>query len=65
LGEHYGFVTIASILALLTPRLLNVMMPNTWTCSAVAAEALRAGGWLHNWPDVFQVKPSDLWKVVT
>lgn len=61
-GSHYGFVTIASILVtLLTPRFFNVMLPGTWICSAVAGEALRFGGWLHDWSDVYQVTPAQLW----
>lgn len=60
-GAKYGFVTIASILVtLLTPRFLNVMLPGTWICSAVGAECLRFGGWLHNWPDLYDVSPAEL-----
>ena len=62
-GQRYGFLTIVSIIAsLLTPAFINVMLPNTWICSAVAAEALRAGGWLHNWPDLYQVNPAQLFE---
>lgn len=61
-GSHYGFITIASILVtLLSPRFYNVMLPGTWICSAVAAEAMRYGGWLHNWGDVYQVSPAQTW----
>jgi hypothetical protein len=61
-GDGYGFVTIASILAtLLTPRFFNVMLPGTWICSALAAESLRAGGWLRSWPDIYTVTPAELY----
>lgn len=65
LGDRYGFVTIASIVAtLLSPRFFNVMAPGTWICSAVAAEALRFAGWLHDWPDIYQVSPAELWMAI-
>lgn len=65
-GDKYGFLTIASvIITLLLPKFINVMMPNTWICSAVAAEALRTGGWIHSWPDVYQVTPAQLFEVLT
>lgn len=60
-GEHYGFITIASIVtSLLTPKFINVMLSNTWICSALTAEALRFGGWLHSWGDIYQVRPAQL-----
>lgn len=61
-GRRYGFVTIASILVtLFTPRFFNVMLPGTWICSAVAAESWRFAGWYHDWPDIYQVSPAQLW----
>ena len=64
-GRSYGFLTIASILVtLLSPKFVNVMLPNTWICSAVSAEALRFGGWYHTWPDIYQVNPAELWEAV-
>lgn len=61
-GSRYGFVTCASILVtLFTPKFLNVMLPNTWICSAVGAEAVRTGGWVHCWPDLYSVTPAALW----
>lgn len=60
-GDPYGFVTIASIvLTILSPTFLNVAAPGTWICSALAAESLRCGGWIHNWPSVSQVSPAQL-----
>jgi hypothetical protein len=64
-GRRYGFVTIVSILVtLLSPKFFNVMLPNTWICSAVAAESLRYAGWYHSWDDVYQVNPSEFWESV-
>ena len=63
-GIKYGFLTDASILLnRIVPR-INVMVSGTWICSAVYAEGLRAGGWLHNWPDLYQVSPQDIWAVI-
>lgn len=60
-GDHYGFLTIFSIVfTLITPRFINVMLPNTWICSALAAESMRYAGWLHSWDDVYQVRPAQL-----
>jgi hypothetical protein len=61
-GKKYGFLTILSIVVTLgSPKFVNVMLPNTWICSAVAAESLRYGGWLHNWGDLYQVSPAELY----
>ena len=61
-GHRYGFVTILSfVITLFTPRFINVMLPRTWICSALAAESLRYGAWLHDWPDIYQVSPAQLW----
>ncbi len=66
IGSRYGFLTAVSIVfTLLLPRFINVMLPNTWICSALAAEGLRAGGWLHNWPDLYQVTPAQLFEALT
>jgi hypothetical protein len=65
-GTPYGFLTIISILVTIeSPKFINVMLPNTWICSAVAAEAMRAGGWIHNWDDLYQVNPAELFEAVT
>lgn len=65
-GAKYGFFTIASIVTtLIVPSFINVMLPGTWICSAVAAESIRAGGWLHNWPDVYQVNPAQLYEALS
>lgn len=65
-GAKYGYLTILSIVTtLVLPNFINVMLPNTWICSALAAEALRAGGWIHNWPDIYQTNPAQLYEVLT
>ncbi len=60
--RRYGFVTIASILFNLAPLpfRLDVQENGTLICSAVAAISLLAGGWLHPWPDLYQVTPAQL-----
>jgi hypothetical protein len=60
-GRRYGFLTIASILVtLFTPKFVNVMLPDTWICSAVVGEGLAHGGWCRSWPDIYQVIPQQL-----
>ncbi len=60
-GRRYGFLTIASALVtILLPSFLDVMLPDTWICSALTAESWRCGGWVHNWPDLYQVSPAEL-----
>lgn len=62
IGYKYGFLTVMSfIFTLLSPRFFNIMLPRTWICSALAAESLRYGAWLHDWPDIYQVSPAQLW----
>jgi hypothetical protein len=61
-GAKYGFLTILSILVTeLSPKFVNVMLPNTWICSAVVAEGLRFGGWYHASGDIYQISPDELW----
>ena len=60
-GAQYGFLTIAAVaLSLILPWFITVRIPNTWICSALAAESLRAGGWIHDWPDLYLVSPAQL-----
>ena len=64
-GSDYGFLTIASIvLTILVPGSISFMFPNSWICSALAAEALRCGGWVHSWPVMAQVSPAQLWEAL-
>lgn len=65
IGDRYGWLSIATIVVnLLTPRwfhLPSVRSRRTWICSALGAEGARAGGWLHDWPDIYDVMPSELY----
>jgi len=64
-SDPYGFVTIASIaLSIIAPWFLTVRVPGTWVCSALVGECLRAGGWIHDWPDVYMVSPAQLYAAV-
>jgi hypothetical protein len=70
-GSKYGFGTIAAIVIdILTPGWFPSLRPankksNSWICSAVAAEALRFGGWYHEWPDIYLVTPAQLFIAMT
>jgi len=61
-GAEYGFFSIASlVIDQISPKWFPAFRRrDTWICSALAAEALRAGGWLHDWDDVYQVRPAQL-----
>lgn len=63
-GEHYGFLTIASIvLNIITPKRIALRKPGTWICSALAAGALWYGGWpdVQRLADLYQCSPADLY----
>jgi len=63
IGDHYGFLTIAGIVASqLSPSFLQFQTGryNTWICSALAAESWRCGGWVYSWPDIYAVSPAQL-----
>ena len=63
--DDYGFLSILSIaISIVAPWFLTIRQPGTWVCSALAGECLRAGGWLHDWPDVYQVSPAQLYEAV-
>ena len=66
-GSHYGWLSIASaILDILTPGWFpSFRRGNSWICSAITAEALRAGGWLHRWSDIYVVTPAQLFDALT
>ena len=60
-GASYGFISIASlVINILSPGWISFRWTNSWICSAISAESLRAGGWLHRWSDVDQVTPAQL-----
>jgi hypothetical protein len=66
-GAEYGFGSIASIVVTeLSPRPVrfDFRRGGTWICSALGAEALRAGGWYHQWPDIYQVRPAQLYSAL-
>ena len=62
-GDQYGFFDIMAIgIDKVTPNWFHVPFrrPGTWICSALAAESLRFGGWLHDWDDIYDVDPAEL-----
>jgi len=63
-GKRYSFLSILSIVVdILTPNWFPaVRRADTWICSALVAESLRSGGWLHNWGDVYIVTPAQLFQ---
>jgi hypothetical protein len=63
-GAHYGYLSILStLLDILTPIwFVAFRRKDSWFCSALVAEALRAGGWLWKWADVYSSPtPASLW----
>jgi hypothetical protein len=65
-GSKYGILSIVSIVFdILSPNWFpSLRRKNSWICSAVTGEALRFGGWLQNWPDVYTVTPAQLFDAV-
>ena len=61
-GRRYGWLSILTIaFDIATPPWLpSLRRPDTWVCSALVGEALRAGGWVQSWPDVYCVTPAQL-----
>jgi len=61
-GSKYGILSILSIVTdIISPNWFPAMRrKNTWICSAVTGEALRYGGWLQNWADIYTVTPAQL-----
>jgi hypothetical protein len=65
-SDPYGYLTILSIaVSIVAPWFLTVRKPGTWICSALVAESLRAGGWLHDWQDIYMVSPAQLYDAVS
>jgi hypothetical protein len=62
IGMSYGVLSILSIMFdIISPSWFpSFRMPRTWICSAVTGEALRYGGWHHDWDDLYCVTPSQL-----
>jgi hypothetical protein len=67
-GREYGWLTILSVVVgILTPRwfhLPSFRTDRSWICSALGGEAARFGGWLHDWPTVYGVLPSELFAAI-
>ena len=66
-GQRYGFLTILAIACDIStwnwvPAFCGSRKPS-WICSALGAESLRFGGWLHNWVNAATVMPSALYEV--
>lgn len=61
-GRKYGFIQLlCDAIDLVTPLwFVAFRRPNTWVCSSLAGEALRAGGWIHRWKDSYCVTPQEL-----
>jgi len=68
-GSPYGYVSIISIaLQIILPKwfpLPRIRTNSSWICSALGAESLRCGGWVHDWPDIYSVVPSELYAALT
>jgi len=66
-GSRYGWMSIASIaLDIATPNWFpSTRRSNTWVCSALVAEALRAGGVIFSWADIYCVTPAQLFARLT
>jgi len=62
-GSSYGWLTILSIaIDIVTPFwFVAFRRGNSWICSALVGESLRAGGWVRNFADVYCVTPAQLW----
>ena len=64
-GDKYGFLTLVSLIpSLILPGMISFYKPGTWICSAVVAEALRYGGWLYNWTNMYQTTPAQLYEAI-
>lgn len=65
-GSHYGFWSILScVFDIVTwDWVPSIRRDDTWICSALVAEALRYGGWLHDWGDIYTVTPAQLFQAL-
>ena len=66
-GSQYGWWSIISVaIDIITPSWFpSVRRPGTWICSALSGESLRCGGWIHDWPDIYLVTPTQLYLAVS
>ena len=64
-GLEYGYFTILAIaidiLSFQWVPAFRGARKDSWICSALAAEALRFGGWLQEWIDVYTITPQQLY----
>ena len=63
-GLRYGYMTILAIaLDIVTwdwvPAFRGARK-QSWICSALGAESLRYGGWLHDWISIYDMTPAQL-----
>jgi hypothetical protein len=68
LGNEYGVLTIAAIAIDIVswnwvPSLRGARK-QSWICSGLTCEALRFGGWLHDWIDIYDVTPQQAFDVL-
>lgn len=68
-GVRYGVLTILAIaLDILTwnwfPSFRGARK-NSWICSALVLEALRLGGWYHEWRNIYQATPAEGYVALT
>lgn len=67
-SKKYGYLSIVSLaIRILTPQWLplpSIRSDRTWICSALGGECSRFGGWLHDWPDIYSVVPSELYAAI-
>lgn len=61
-GLRYGVLTIFAIATdILTWQWVPALRgarKSSWICSGLGCEALRYGGWLHDWIDIYTVTPA-------
>jgi hypothetical protein len=68
-GLEYGFITdTAMAIDIVTwdwvPSFRGARK-NSWQCSALINEALRFGGWLHPWVDIYAILPDEGFDALT
>jgi len=68
-GTEYGWLSIVDIAAkIILPKWVpfpSIQSVQTWICSTLGAEAMRYAGWLHRWPNIYLVVPSEHYAALT